>query len=118
MYVVEVNSDGTEQTVEALVFPSINFPTNSVMVEHNQAHNMNRIIREAKRNPQKKIIITGYADDANSKEQNISRAKKRANAVKRQLIAASINENLIQSASAMESDVQQKGNCVIVEIIP
>ena len=47
--VVEVNSDGTEQTVEALVLPSINFPTNSVMVEHNQAHNMNRIRSEERR---------------------------------------------------------------------
>ena len=116
--VIEINSDGTEQTVEALELPIINFPNNSVMVEHSQAHKMNRIIRELKRNPQNKIIITGYADDANSKEQNISRAKKRAKAVERQLIAASIDENLILSASAMEGDVQQKGNCVIVEIIP
>ena len=116
--VVEVMSDGTEKTVEAIELPPINFPANSVMIEHSQAHKMNRIIRELKRNPQNKIIITGYADDANSKERNILKAKQRANAVKRQLIAAAINEDLILSASAMEGDVEQKGNCVIVEIIP
>ena len=115
---ITTNYDGKQETVEVKEFPAIYFPTNSLMVEHNQAYKINRMVRMLKRNQNAKILVSGYADDGGSFEQNLRRAKLRSQAVKRQLIDSNINEELIQIIEVQDGRVEQNGNCVIIDLMP
>ncbi len=108
--------DGEKEVVIVAEFPAIVFPPNSVMVEHDQAHTVNRIVRYLKRHPHTRIEIVGYANDAATTEQNQRRALQRAQAVERQLVIANIDADLITTTSAQTNDGQK--NCVIIETVP
>ena len=68
-----------------------------------------------KKNPNTKVVITGYADDASNKDRCQRRATQRAKAVQRQLLQSGINPEVITIAVGDDNDLQQKGNCVIID---
>ena len=113
--VVDPATDQVEEVYTMLEFPIINFPTNSDMVEHNQAHKINKIVRMLQKHPNMKIVITGYADDGSNKDRCRRRATQRAQAVQRQLLHSNINPEIITIAVGDDNDLQQKGNCVIID---
>ncbi len=115
--IVEDNN-GNLQAIQVKEFPAITFPKNSVMIEHNQAYKINRMVRVLKKNPNAQILISGYADDADNLEQNIRRAKLRSQTVKRQLMSSNIKEELIQIIEMNDGKVQQNGNCVVIDFVP
>lgn len=74
---------------------TINFEVNSTKVDIGQLFKTKTLIDLLKTKPDRKILLSGYADKSGNAKYNLSLSKKRVQAVKEELIKMGVNKNRI-----------------------
>ena len=104
----EVPETVTAEAESTTLFPTVRFKLNSAYVSSEEMVNVYNIAEYMKANPNAQIVVRGYADkDTGTSDYNMELSKRRAEAVKNELINTyGISADRLET-KAFGSDVQE-----------
>lgn len=83
---------------------SVNFATNSAVIDSSSLSKVKRLVKYMKENPETTVEISGYTDDRASEAYNMDLSKRRADAVANQIIKYGIGANRVSSKGYGEAN--------------
>ncbi|MGL5892515.1 MAG: OmpA family protein [Bacteroidia bacterium] len=98
-----VNVDSVFTSGNALVLRNLNFATNKSTLDLKSAKDLDQLAAYLKRNPEKKILITGHTDNVGDSLANEKLSFERAESVKAYLIKKGIKKDRMQTSGKGES---------------
>ncbi|MFN8714711.1 MAG: OmpA family protein [Bacteroidota bacterium] len=121
-----VNIDSVFTSGNSLVLRNLNFATNKSVLDLKSTKDLDQLALYLKRNPTKKILITGHTDNVGDSLSNEKLSQERAESVKNYLIKKGISKNRMQTDGKGESQPIMPNNLeggrllnrrVVIEIV-